>query len=229
MSPAELRARLKAERTRMRAEARALRGAMKARLARQMEDPAFAPILERRARAKRNRRIAALVAIALLLLLLLIDCDPEPSEPVPVEEPPVVAVEDPAPDPPKKKKPRRKKPPKKKLEGDIEASDRDGMDVKPRPGPAWLPAFRLQVAARSPRLAACFNGSEEPGAMRWTTVVHARSGRVSDSEVEPVFSGVSVDNEQERCLLEVLQSPAYKLEEPDEEAVARRVSIVFEF
>jgi len=230
MNRSELRAKRKEARRRLRQDAQATRAELKARIDVQMSSPAFAPLLARRARAKRNKRIAALVALLLLLLLLLIECEPEPVAPAVVEKPPAVAQEEPVAVAPKKRVPKRNRRP---LKGKIKGSDRSGVDVEPPPPPSWLPKFRLQVAARSPRLAACFNGAEEPGAMRWTTLVYAPSGRAADSVLEPVFRGASIDNAQRECLEQALTSPPYRLQEPGAEpedgAVGRRVSIIFEF
>lgn len=228
MKRSELRAQMREDRRRWKQEARATRARLKARVEEQMRAPAFAPLLERRARAKRRRRIATLLAILLLLLLLLIECDPAPAGPAVVQPPtPEVVVDDTV--TPPKKKPVRKKRRRKPLTGKIDGSERADVDVEPPAPPSWLPKFRLQVAARSPRLAACFNGSEQPGAMRWTALVHAPTGRASDSVLEPVFRGASVDNTQRECLEAALSEPRYRLPEPDPSAVARRVSIIFEF
>ena len=226
MTPSQQRARLREDRRRLERDARELREVLKARVDRQLRDPAFAPLLARRARARRRKILTTLVAALLLLLLLLIDCDPEPVGAPVVDEGPLVpepAVAIVAP------KERKKKRARAALAGKIDSTARPDLEVEAVAAPAWLSDFRLQVAARSPRLSACFNGAEEPGAMRWTTVVHARSGRVSDSELEAVFRGASVGGTQEACLTKVLSTPAYRLKDVDDEAVARRVSIIFEF
>ena len=42
----------------------------------------------------------------------------------------------------------------------------------------WLRTLRLQVAARSPRLAKCFVGIKAPGAIKWSATIAVDSGRV---------------------------------------------------
>lgn len=216
------RAERKAMRAALREQQRALRSSLAVRIAEQRRQPLFVEA-EARRRKQRQRRLLAILIVLLLLLLLRFDCAEGPQAPA---APAVVEAE--PPEPPKK----AKKAPKKrkvKLEGKVEPSDRGKMATEPAPPPAWLSQFRLQVAARSTRLAACFNGAEKPGALRWSALVHAQSGRVTESAVEPVFRGVSLDEKQEVCLIGVLTDPAYKLDEPDPEAAARRVSLIFEF
>ncbi len=206
----------------LRAERRALRERLRERVAAQRNHPALATALARR--RKRRQRALAIAACILLLLLALMrcECDPPPP-PAPVVTEPVTAplIGNTTPAPPKK--------PKRALKGTIEASDRGAMAVEPTEAPAWLQQFRLQVAARSPKLAACFNGAERPGALRWSALVHAQSGRVSESVVEPVFRGVELDQEQHDCLVARLTETPFKLDEPSPQAAARRVSLIFEF
>jgi hypothetical protein len=205
----------------------ARRSAMHARLADQkralMATPAYAAVLA--ARRRRTRRRLAIAAAILLVLWLLSRCEcEEPAAPVVVE----VDAGTPAPPPaPKAAKPKPKPP--VKLDGNIDGSDRPAMVVDPQPTPPWLDQFRMQVAARSAVLAACFNGVEKPGALRWSALVHAKSGRVTESVVEPVFRGVTLTPDQIECLIAGLSDPPFKLDEPDERAGARRVSLVFEF
>ena len=77
--------------------------------------------------------------------------------------------------------------------------------------PSWLDEFRLQVAARSPRLAECFSGTDRPGALRWTTAVNEESGAVSDHGLELVGTGADLYGKQRECVLAVLSSPGYRL------------------
>ena len=103
---------------------------------------------------------------------------------------------------------------------------------KPAPTPEslpWLTVFELQVAARSPRLAPCFEGVPRPGALRWSAVVEASRGTVSDHTLEPVLGSDSLDAAQRACVLEVLSTPAYRLAPLDERSTPPRVSLVIEF
>jgi len=206
---------------RRRRERAALRARVKADLARAMQNPTMAAAVAREKARRRRRQLALLLAILLLLLLFRCECEPEPvPEPVAQVEEPVV-----------EKKPPTRKGIKKPLtlEGTVDKSERDTIDVPDLPPPAWLAQFRLQAAARSPRLAACFVGVEKPGALRWSALVHARSGRVSASVVEPVFRGGTVTDAQLACLVAALSDPPFSLDEPDREAAPRRVSLIFEF
>jgi hypothetical protein len=201
-----------------------LRAQAKASVAAYQSQPQVAAAIAKRKRKQRQRRLFLLLLLLLLLLLIRCECEEEPALP------PVVDIDD-DPEPEVKKKPSAKKrrKPKAKLEGEIDGSDRDEMQIEQLGPPSWLPQFRLQVAARSPRLAACFIGSEKPGALRWSALVHAQSGRVTESEIEPVFRGSGIDNRQHACLVKGLTEPKFLLDEPDPDAAARRVSLIFEF
>ncbi|WNG58351.1 hypothetical protein F0U59_29125 [Archangium gephyra] len=89
--------------------------------------------------------------------------------------------------------------------------------------------FRIQVAARSPRLAQCFSGTERPGALRWTAAVNAASGSVSDHALEPVGTGGELSGKQRDCVQGVLSSPGYRLKPEQKQDLPGRVSIVIEF
>ncbi len=207
----------RALRQQLRQQARAAKARLAADKERWQQNPAVAAALARKKARRRRRQLAALLVL-LLLLLLRFDCDcagaPPPVGPT-VE---VVAVEPPPPIP--------DKPP---LKGKLKPKKRPPVEVKPPAPPSWLDQFRLQVAARSPTLSACFNGTEKPGAMRYSGLVHARTGKVSESEVEPVFRGVSLTESQHACLIQGLTAKRYVLDEPDPDAPARRVSLIFEF
>jgi hypothetical protein len=210
--------------TRRRAERRALRDRAAAQVLAFQNRPQIKEAMLRARRHRQQRTLALLIAILLLLLLMRCECTEEP------EAPAVVEPTLPEPPPPKKPvAPKRPKTPPVVLEGTVPASERDTLAVEPTTPPTWLPQFRLQAAARSPRLAACFNGSEKPGALRWSALVHARSGRVSESVIEPVFRGVSINDAQTDCLIKGLTEPPFALDEPDPQAAARRVSLIFEF
>jgi len=177
----------------------------------------------RRRQQRRRRRLLSAALIALLLWLLSqLDCQCEP-EPAPPEPERAVVVAPPAPPP-------TKPPPKPKLAtGKVKLSPRPPLEVPVRPEPPWLADFRLQVAARSRTLAQCFTGAERPGALRWSALVHAPSGRVSESEVDAMFRGTSLTTTQEACVIRGLTAGRYTLNEPDKDAPARRVSLIFEF
>jgi hypothetical protein len=95
--------------------------------------------------------------------------------------------------------------------------------------PLWLTSLRIQVAARSTRLAGCFEGTARPGALRWSVAVDPERGVVSDPEVEPTLAGQGLSNAQRRCVLGVLADPPYQLASGDEPATPARVALVIEF
>jgi hypothetical protein len=180
--------------------------------------------------ARRKRRIRQGVGLVVLLLLALFfrcDCTPEPA----------VVVVAPTPDagtPVVEKKPAVPvKVKQKPLTGKVDTQPRGKYENDSSATPSWLDEYRLQVAARSPRLAECFTGAERPGALRWSASVNAASGAVSDHGLEPVGPGPSVQDSQRECVLRVLSNPPYKLNVPKEEAeqqkLPRRISIVIEF
>lgn len=94
---------------------------------------------------------------------------------------------------------------------------------------SWIAAFRLQVAARSTRLATCFQGAERPGTLKWTTSVEPVEGRVSEHALEPMIDTASLTTPQRTCVLGVLSSPTYDLVTGDEPATPSRVGLVIEF
>jgi hypothetical protein len=218
------RAERRALRQQLKAQQQATKAAMRAQLDEVKARPDIAEALERARQKRLRRRLALLVAI-LLLLLLRLDCACEPVPAPPVEP---VAQEPPEPEP-KPKRERKLRPKKPSFAGKVKKNDRDAMEVKPPPPPSWLGQFRLQVAARAPRLASCFEGNERPGALRWSALVHAKSGKVTESIVEPAFRGASLDDRQTKCLIEGLTAAPYNLTEPDDQAAPRRVSLIFEF
>lgn len=213
------------DRAALREDQRRLRERLRAQLEERKRDPRIAALLEKKRLRQRRRRIAAaLVSVLLFLLLLRCECEePVALEPL-VEEPPVEVLAPAAPPTPTKRR-----PPRAPLAGKIAPSERTRLEVDATRPPPWLSQFRLQVAARSPRLATCFNGVEKPGALRWTALVHARSGRVSEPVLEPAFRGGELETSQVECLVRGLSNPPYNLDAGDDEAEARRVSLIFEF
>jgi hypothetical protein len=100
----------------------------------------------------------------------------------------------------------------------------------PPPDPMpWIASFRLQVSARSPRLAACFVGAPRPGALKWTASVEPGTGRVSDHTLEPALESDPLTAEQKACLLAVLSDPPYRLAVEGARATPSRVSVAIEF
>lgn len=166
---------------------------------------------------RRRRRWWALLALLLLLLLLLVRCpDDPPVEDVGAAEPsgvPVAEVPPPAPEPEAPPIPRRPRP----------SYASDAPETLP-----WLASFRMQVSARSPRLAACFVGAERPGRLKWTAAIEPGHGRVSDAAIEPTLQSDTLTSEQRTCVLGVLADPPYRLE-GDGRDTPTRVGMVIEF
>ncbi|MFN3197545.1 MAG: hypothetical protein ACE366_03840 [Bradymonadia bacterium] len=216
---------LKAELKRQKAELRRRRDAARAQLVARRRALVGDRDEERR---RRRRRIIFWLLLLLLILLLLsrCDCDEAPlTLPVPGPDagagvaPPIPVKLTPAPPP----KPSRRRVRKKKHR--IKSDERPDYITKPPGPPKWLSRFRLQVAARSPRLAACFEGVSAPGALKWTARVNASTGVASDHVLEPMLGGESLSKTQRKCLVGVLSSPRYTLPE----GASSRVSIVIEF
>jgi hypothetical protein len=177
----------------------------------------------KRARRARRLRRALLVAIALLLLSLIhCECGPEPAP-----EPHRVDAGTPTPPAILKKAPRPVKP--GPLLGTMARQPRPGFQGQGVATPPWLDEFRLQVSARSPRLAKCFVGAERPGALRWVCSVNASSGAVSDHELEPVGTGDELTPAQVACLTAALSAPTYRLTQLTPADLPNRVSLVIEF
>lgn len=155
---------------------------------------------------KRKRRRALLVVLLVALLLLLLrtcSCAEPPEE---VAEP----VEAPAAGPGEPVEPATPLPPTPG--GRVEPVQRPAYVADtPEPVP-WLTQFRMQVSSRAPRLAACFVGASEPGALRWTAKVEPSTGLVGDQLVEPTSAGAELSKAQRTCVYEVLGDPPYVLE-----------------
>lgn len=216
MTPREMRRALRARRQELR---RALPG-----LRRQASQRAEQlPGVRRERRRRRTRRALSATVLLLLLCLLRCDCGPEPAPPVPEI---LVEVEAPAQvTKPVVPAPARRRP----LSLKTEPKPRTGYAGEVQAGPSWLDDFRLQVSARSGRLAQCFAGTERPGALRWSTSVNPENGAVSEHELEPVGQSVELGGEQRACVLLALSSPAYRLSEAQQQALPKRISLVIEF
>lgn len=171
------------------------------------------------------------VLLALLLFLLLRGCEcarqsAVPPRPTVVELP---TVPPPVVRPPAPKPPTAKAKPKRRTRATIASKERPKYESPP-PAPApWLTAFRLQVAARGPLLARCFQGAERPGALKWTSHVDARRGEVSDHTLEPTLQGATLTADRRACLTDALSEPRYRLPDPPSATPTTRVSIVIEF
>lgn len=219
MPASEVRQELRRRRLELRALLPRFREIARERFARIRELPALKTARERLERRRRRQRIAAGIAIA-LLLLLLIDCEGPAGRGAKLAK----AVPSPS---PKMLVP--KPTPQKPLVAKLEPQKRPGYTLDARPGPDWLDDFRLQVAARSPRLSSCFNGSERGGVLRWTVSVDAKSGAVSGHEFEPLGNSAHLRTEQKACVTKALSDPAYLIKDPASEALPNRVSLVLEF
>jgi hypothetical protein len=215
MNPRELRQAMRQRRVELRKSMRLAGRQARARIEQLPE--------VRRARAR--RRLRRTLGFALLLLLAsLMRC--ECAQPLPPEAPKVEAkgaaeprVEPPVPTP------ARRQP----LRAQIEPQARASYPGHEQASPAWIDEFRLQVAARSPKLAQCFTGSDRPGTLRWSASVNPRSGAASDHELEPVGASAGLRREQHECIVGALSSPPYRLTAPLGESLPQRVSLVIEF
>jgi hypothetical protein len=119
-------------------------------------------------------------------------------------------------------------PPAEPLVGRVAKKKRPSLALEEQLPPPWLQAFRMQVAAQSTGLASCFQGVERPGALRWTTTVHAQEGTVSDHKFESILQSISVTTAQTACLEKKVQAVRYKLA-GDTSPLPRRVSLILEF
>lgn len=178
----------------------------------------------RRARRRRwLRRGVAGVIVGLMLLFIRCDCDGDKLLPQPAAED--AGVTSPPPKPPKPVIKAKSAP----LDGKLPSQPRPSMAPQGAAGPPWLDEFRVQVAARSPRLAQCFTGTERPGALRWSALVNPQGGAVADQELEPVGVGTDLTQQQRECVATVLAKPPYRLSAPGAEGLPDRVSLVIEF
>lgn len=171
---------------------------------------------------RRRRRWWPWLLLLLLLLLLLRLCScseappplPEPVAPAPTGPAGTGEVTPPAPVPQPGRIPRR----------DRSEYANDAHDQLP-----WVTAFRMQVAARAPRLAECFVGADNPGALKWTAAVEPVSGRVSDHTLEPAGVSSVLTADQRTCVLGVLSDPPYRLEAGAGRSTPPRVGMTIEF
>jgi hypothetical protein len=207
---------LAARKAALKAQLAARRQAARAELERRRA--AMPPVAEK---PKRWPWILALIITLLLLLLSDCTCSPAPPPGVtapaaPEPEPQAEPVPAPAP---------RKAPPK----GRMPRLDRPEYTSAVPAVLPWVSRFQAQVEARSPRLAACFEGATRPGRLKWTAAVEPGSGQVSDHTLEPTVADESLTRQQRSCVLGVLSDPTYRLDDSAERATPSRVGLVIEF
>jgi len=177
-------------------------------------------VVQRERRRRRLKQAAGLAIVIALLLLIRCDCGRVSPE-VAAEVAPVVdAGVQPRP---------TVATASKALEARVERQPRAAFTTQAQEASSWLDEFRLQVAARSPRLARCFSGAEHPGALRWSVALNPSSGAVSDHQLDLVGPDPDLQTKQRECLERALSSPPYALAGASEDALARRVSLVIEF
>jgi hypothetical protein len=219
MTPAEVREQARARKAALRAQLARTRNEARARLG---EVPAVKEA--RRRRRRRLGRAAAVAALVLLALLLQCRCQGEALAPAP----PAAGAPEPQGKPAARAAPPRPVKPGP-LAGTLKGRPRGAFQGEASAAPPWLDTFRLQVAARSPRLARCFQGVERPGALRWSVAVDAASGAVSDGTLEPVGAGGSLGPVQRACVFGVLTTPGYRLPSGGSAALPSRVGLLLEF
>lgn len=182
------------------------------------------PLRAARARRRRNRIAVMVLLAAALGLLIRCECAASRIRADAVEP----AAEAPA--PPEPKPPQVKaKPPTPKLVAKVEPTLRGGYTEGARTPPSWIEEYRLQVAARSPRLAACFTGVERPGSLRWTASVNPSSGVVSDHELASIGGGAELAKAERECLIKGLSEPPYRLRQDAADALPVRMTLAIEF
>ena len=173
---------------------------------------------------RRRRRWWWAVVVALLLLLLLLrDCSCTPIEAPVVAE--VSAPAAPVEPEPVEVAPAARPP----ATGRIQRRDRPSFENELLAPLPWLAAYRMQVSARSHRLAECFVGAQRPGTLKWTASVEPGRGHVTEQTLEPTLQSDELTRQQRLCAFEVLSNPAYQLESRDERSTPIRVGMVIEF
>ena len=220
MTPRELKQVLRQRRKDFRAAAQRTQAAARERLGR---NPALVQARKERNR-RRARRTAEVGLLVLLLCFIRCECGKKPATPE-VKKAALPTLVKPRPPPLRASKP-------KSIHAQVASQPRGAFPAGAPASPTWLDAFRLQVAARSPRLAQCFTGADRPGALRWTSSVNPESGKVSDHELELLGASSDLSGEQRECLLRTLSAPPYRLPRPvkaDPQALPSRIGIALEF
>lgn len=101
--------------------------------------------------------------------------------------------------------------------------------VPPAPNPPlWLVSFRRQVAARSRRMAECFEGTDRPGQIRWVASIDLATGWVAEQAIEPTLWTHELPGPRRQCLERALGDRRYMLP-PTDPGSPNRVSLVLEF
>jgi hypothetical protein len=179
--------------------------------------------MQKRARRRFRRRVAVFSGAFILAMLLLQRCGCGPLPP-PVSGPSKDAgVASAPPDAGFRVKAVPLKAPH------LGKQQRGTLTVDLSASPPWLEELRLQVAARSPRLADCFRGADKPGALRWTTGVNPENGAVFDPDFE-LIGDTMWQLGQRECITRVLSNPRYRFQHlPPPSATPPRVSLMLEF
>lgn len=206
--PKALKRELKAKSAELRADLARRKAAARAELAR------LRP--QKKTDRRRSRSRWLLLLLLLLLLILLPDCE-EPAPLVVAPAPPPAPVEVVAPEP------------APRLTGRVARQPRPAYQSASPAPLSWIRSFRMQVAARSPRLSACFVGASRPGTLKWTSSVEPSTGKVSQHSLEPVQTSETLSRAQRDCVLAVLSDPPYTLQMDAERATPSRVGMVIEF
>jgi hypothetical protein len=171
--------------------------------------------------------VVVVVVVALLAWLLRGACEPAPVPPPTAT--PVCAT---CPEAPLCVPPVRvaRPTPPRRAKAKIPPTPREALDIDNRAPPPWLERFRRQVMARSTILAACFAGSERPGAAWWTARFDPTTGAATEGRLEPVQGGPPLSTTQEQCVLRGLQDTRYALGDVvDADPTARRLRLLLEF
>lgn len=106
---------------------------------------------------------------------------------------------------------------------------RGDFDAPQEAATPWLERLRLAVAARGPRLAACFTGAERPLALRWTVSITPGGGVPSEHELSPLGAEGALPEALRQCLVGVLDRPPYALPaDAGRPELPQRVSLVIE-
>lgn len=172
-----------------------------------------------RTRQRRRRRNLIGLLLALLAILLMMQnctCAPAP-------EPQKSAMH---PGPGESSPP---EPPKRSWSGRLSRQGRPTFTPPAQQPLTWIDRYRMQVAARSPRLAACFVGATRPGTLKWSAAVSPQEGTVSAHTLETTLGSDPLSREQRACVLEALSTPPYQLGVDDGGSAPSRVSMVIEF
>ena len=214
MTPRELRRAFRERRAELRRSLLEARGRARAAVDQQ-------PQVKRERRRRNLRRALGLVLLALLLSFIRCDCQPPPA---PVASQPPATPDAAVPRPPVVAKPKPKP-----LQAQVPQRPRAIYEASPQAPAGWLQELRLQVAARSPRLAECFTGAQGPGALRWAASLNPESGVVSDHELVVVGTGEQLPRAQRECLIKVLSTPRYWLVGAPAGTAPDRVGMVIEF